>query len=436
MIRKILLEISEAEEKALSHLEEFVKKEDILNLTVLPDLHIKKGYLFPTGVSFASREFLYPSAAGIRTGCGITLLSTDIDVDKISAEMIDKIFLKIKEALPDLKRSNKIINKRDMQEIMYKGMDWAVEKFGFPEEYLDVMEKNGSFFKGTDFTLKDVLRAIPANAIKGGIKKFGYISCAGHHFLEMQKIEDVNNVSIAEHLGIKKNKITFLLHTDSGAFSHRVGEFYMKKFKGNYKVRVDSKDGRNLIIAIYAVLNYCMVNRWYVTHVLKEVLSEYLGDVKLRLLSDLAHESITKDSFQGRDVWVHRSGASLALSPQKFPEDSLYRKTGQVLGIPGAMGLSSYLCTSQIGVEETWDSVNHGAGRSMTKARANSIFKDEEVYKKLKENKIRLYKMGSEDITEQASGAFKDIHRVIDLMERHALVKNVAELKPLAVLKG
>ena len=100
------------------------------------------------------------------------------------------------------------------------------------------------------------------------------------------------------------------------------------------------------------------------------------------------------------------------------------------------MGLSSYLCVSQRGVEETWQSVNHGAGRSMTKAKARDFFEDKEISEELKAKKVRLYKMGSEDITEQAPAAFKDIDRVIEVMERHNLVKRIAGLKPLAVLKG
>ena len=49
---------------------------------------------------------------------------------------------------------------------------------------------------------------------------------------------------------------------------------------------------------------------------------------------------------------------------------------------------------------------------------------------------IKLYKIGNENICEQAPAAFKDVMKVVDVLKSSHLTKPIALVKPLAIIKG
>lgn len=108
----------------------------------------------------------------------------------------------------------------------------------------------------------------------------------------------------------------------------------------------------------------------------------------------------------------------------------------EILPIPGFMGGPSFLCLPQKGVIGSRYSVNHGAGRVFDKQEAKSKFSSQDICGVLEQKGVRLFKLGNEDIREQAPAAFKDVYKVLESLKSNHLVAPIASTFPLAILKG
>jgi tRNA-splicing ligase RtcB len=132
---------------------------------------------------------------------------------------------------------------------------------------------------------------------------------------------------------------------------------------------------------------------------------------------NIAHNYVSLENHFGKNVWVHRKGATLA-------------RKGTIGIIPGSMGTSSYIVEG-LGNPESFESCSHGAGRRMGRKEAIRTLNLEEEQAKM-ENV--LGKPRTQEDLEEAPGAYKDITTVMD--NQKDLVKILVELKPLAVIKG
>ena len=77
-----------------------------------------------------------------------------------------------------------------------------------------------------------------------------------------------------------------------------------------------------------------------------------------------------------------------------------------------------------------------GAGRVVDKDQAAESFAEAEVEAEMASRGIRLYRYGADHIGGQAPTSFKNVHRVLDVMAEFDLIRPVARLRPIAVLKG
>jgi tRNA-splicing ligase RtcB len=125
--------------------------------------------------------------------------------------------------------------------------------------------------------------------------------------------------------------------------------------------------------------------------------------------------------------------------------DEPYTRTGQPVLIPGSMGTPSYVLVGGSRAEESLYSVNHGAGRVMSRSAAlgrkgkdgqwrEPGISDAEFNKAMEG--IHLVCPKRNEIKEEAPQAYKDIDSVIHAVVGAGLAKVVARMRPLAVLKG
>ena len=142
----------------------------------------------------------------------------------------------------------------------------------------------------------------------------------------------------------------------------------------------------------------------------------------------MPHERIDFERFDDESFWVHRNGASRVACVNNSKES--------IIPLPGFPGGPSFLCKPEGGLAKSFHSVNHGAGRVLNKSQARDKFSQVEIIKALKKKGVKLYKLGSEDICEQAPLAFKDINKVIAALGDHNLIRPILAVKPLAVIKG
>ena len=119
------------------------------------------------------------------------------------------------------------------------------------------------------------------------------------------------------------------------------------------------------------------------------------------------HNYASLETHYGKEVWVHRKGATRA-------------GNGEMAVIPGAMGSYSYVVM--------------GAGRAYSRKAAMEKFSCEEVINDLKAQGVVLGKMKKSDVAEESRFAYKDIDHVMD--QQKDLVVPVKKLKTVGVVKG
>jgi tRNA-splicing ligase RtcB (3'-phosphate/5'-hydroxy nucleic acid ligase) len=136
-------------------------------------------------------------------------------------------------------------------------------------------------------------------------------------------------------------------------------------------------------------------------------------------------------------VLVHRKGATRAFPPghDELPAD--HRQVGQAVFIPGSMGTSSFVLAGRSGsMERSFGTVCHGAGRTLSRTRARKQLEGAELRRQLEQAGITVRCPSNKGLAEEAPFAYKDVEKVVDVVERAGLAARVAQLRPLGVVKG
>jgi tRNA-splicing ligase RtcB len=84
----------------------------------------------------------------------------------------------------------------------------------------------------------------------------------------------------------------------------------------------------------------------------------------------------------------------------------------------------------------SFGSTAHGAGRVMSRSAAKRKFWGGDVKKRLESRGMVVRSASQVVLAEEASGAYKDVDRVVEVSNRLGIASKVARLVPLAVVKG
>lgn len=264
------------------------------------------------------------------------------------------------------------------------------------------------------------------NILPGGIVEREYQSATkqvgtlggGNHFLEIQKGDD--------------GFIYAMIHSGSRNIGKQVCDYYNKIAKERNSMwhtavpkewelaslPVDSQEGTNYIEEMKYCMEFANNNRAFMMDTIKDSFKRHLG-AKITWEYDINHNYAAKERHFGRNVWVHRKGATNAEKDQ----------TGL---IPGSQGTSSYIVKGK-GNMWSFNSCSHGAGRKLARNVAKRTLNFNEEKKKLDDQGI-LHSVRNINDLDEAAGAYKDIDVVMG--NQKDLVDIVVKLKPLAVVKG
>lgn len=158
------------------------------------------------------------------------------------------------------------------------------------------------------------------------------------------------------------------------------------------------------------------------------------------VLYDVAHNIAYMEKFANREKLVIRKGATRALPQNHYLiPNPKFLKTGHPVILPGSMGSSSYLMR---GIEDniiSYHTVNHGAGRVLSRNKAKKTISVEEFSKALRqgqENEILINTKNLKDFLDESPQSYKDIDTVINSVITSKLAMPVAKMTPLGVIKG
>jgi tRNA-splicing ligase RtcB len=171
---------------------------------------------------------------------------------------------------------------------------------------------------------------------------------------------------------------------------------------------LDTEEGHDYWNAMNLMGEYAAANH----DVIHRSVSNLLG-TKILAGVENHHNFAWKETHQGKEVIVHRKGATPA---------------GEgVLGvIPGSMENPAYVVRG-LGNPNSLHSASHGAGRCMSRTQANSMFRFAHEKKRLEELGIRVLSAGSDEVP----GVYKDIDSV--MAAQQDLVESIARFDPKIV---
>jgi len=422
--------------------------------SVLPDGH--QGYGFPIGGVAATdyeQGVISPGGVGYDINCGVRLLTTNLDEQDVRPKLrvlIDRLFTDVPTGVG---RSGKITLRGDrgVDEVLEGGAAWAVEEgFGWDKD-LDHIEAGGKL------ELADASKVSP-QAKKRGFGQVGTLG-SGNHFLEIQLVDDIYDEAAAKAMGIaRKGQVTVMIHSGSRGLGHQVcGDYIKTMTHAMRKYNIDvpdrelcsapttSDEGQAYLGAMSAAANYAWANRQSMMHWTREAFSKIFGrspeEMEMNLVYDVAHNmgKVEEHDIEGkkRKVVVHRKGATRAF-PANHPETPAeYSSIGQPVLIPGTMGTASYiLIGNPRGMELTFGSTAHGAGRFMSRSRAKREFFGKDVQKDLAQEGIIVKSTKAVVIAEEAPGAYKNVDEVVRVSDALGIATKAVRLRPIGVIKG
>jgi tRNA-splicing ligase RtcB len=419
----------------------------------MPDIHW--GYGFPIGgvAAFdAEKGIISPGGVGYDINCGVRLVRTNLnakDLDKnIIKNLVDEMFVNVPSGLGSEAKIR--FSKKELEEIMKNGAKFTVEKgYGWDEDPGFLEEKGCLGFAD--------ISCVSNSAVQRGLSQVGSLG-AGNHFLEIQKVEEIYDNNAAKTFGVNTiGQICVMIHTGSRGFGHQVCTDHLRVLESAVKkynillpdrqlacAPINSKEGQSYLKAMACAANFAWANRQLIVHWIRESFEKVLKDsaenMGMHIVYDVCHNiaKMEEHEVDGKKmkVCVHRKGATRAFGPGRSEIPLKYRDIGQPVLIPGDMGTESYLLCGTKESKETFSSTCHGAGRIMSRHQALKNWRGEQIVKELGNRGIYVHPASIKVAAEEAPGAYKNIQKVVDVVQGAGISKKVAKLKPLGVVKG
>jgi tRNA-splicing ligase RtcB len=448
----------EAEASAIQQLADVTTLDDEAVVLATPDIH--SGYGVPIGSVFASPSIVSPAAVGYDINCGMRLLTTPMAAER--SEVV-RLADSVRRDIPlGEGKSNLRVSGAGLQAILRQGVPALLElvatESSLQRGYLhDDVERDLLYIENNG-ALPGRVSALPERALQRGADQLATLG-GGNHFIELQRVERIEQPELARAWGLFAGQLVVMIHSGSRGLGHEVGGHFMREAKALCRreglpmpsgelcyMPAASSEGRAFIDAMHAAANYAFANRQLMAQLVRRNLRQLFGpSLPVQTVYDVTHNMARLERHHRKDLWVHRKGATRAF-PGKLLQGTPLEATGQPVLIPGSMGTASYLLAGIDSGHESLYSVNHGAGRRLSRtAAAGVVSRKGKVVKPgvitdaaFRESMQGVYLLCEDRhaIKEEAPGAYKDIDLVVQTVAGAGLATIVARMVPLAVLKG
>ncbi len=411
----------------------------------MPDAHW--GYGFPIGgvAAFDPDAGGVVSAGGVGfdISCGVRCLHTGLRREDLMAVQ-QPLAHELSRAIPAGVGSTGAIRlgEAEMDAMLSRGAQWAVQRgWGIPAD-LERIEEHGLMRHAKP-------AKVSAQAKKRQRDEMGTLG-SGNHYLEVEEVSEVFDAEIAEIYGLKQGNVVVMIHCGSRGLGHQIGTDYLKSMAvnaGRYGIHLADRElacapihsdiGEDYLGAMRAAINCALANRQILTHLVRRAFRGLLPQAELSVLYDVSHNTCKLEHHRGKDLFVHRKGATRAFGPGHEDLPEAIRAAGQPVLIGGSMGTGSYVLAGTRESEAlAFSSACHGAGRAMSRHQALKNWKGREVVDELAERGIVVKSPSMRGIAEEAPGAYKDVSQVVDAADSAGLARKVARLTPLVCIKG
>ena len=436
-------------DRSLEQLENVATLPGVVDVVLaMPDVH--QGYGFPVGGVCATAlpdGVISPGGVGYDINCGVRLLALPLSEHELGSRR-ERLVHEISRSVPaGAGREGALsLTPAQLDRVLRGGARTLLDEHAIGTTDDVAHTESEGVLAGADPAM------VSARAHQRGHAQLGTMG-SGNHFVEVQMVERILDADVAGAFGLREGQVTVLIHSGSRGLGHQVCGDYVREMDAamqRYGIHLpdrqlacaplSSPEGRRYLAAMRAAANYAWANRATIAHRVRQSIARTLGPqvaAGTRQVYDVAHNVAQLERHGGRELCVHRKGATRAF-PAGSPEiPAAYRAVGQPVFIPGSMGTSSFVLVGLPGaMERSFGTVCHGAGRCMSRTGARKLIGGAQLRRELEERGIVVRCPSNRGLAEEAPFAYKDVERVVAIVERAGLAKRVAQLRPLGVVKG
>jgi tRNA-splicing ligase RtcB len=411
----------------------------------MPDAHW--GYGFPIGgvAAFDAAKGGVISAGGVGfdISCGVRTLHTGLTLDQVEPvkeRLADALFSKIPAGVGSTGKLS--LNQKEMDAMLTGGAKWAVGIGYGRREDLQRVEEDGCI----PGALPD---EVSERAKKRQREEMGTLG-SGNHYLEIQHVRKIFDATIAAAFGISQGDIVVSIHCGRAASAIRSARSFSPGWCGqrrpmelNCRPRARLRAhrltaGTTYLGAMRAAVNCAPIGNH---HSGAPGDHEVIPRAEMPLLYDVSHNTCKVEEHvvddRKMELFVHRKGATRAFGPGHPALPESLREIGQPVLIGGTMGTASYiLAGTDEGLNLSFGSACHGAGRSMSRHQALRQWRGREIVDNLAHHGVLIRSRSMRGVAEEAPGAYKDVSAVVDAADRAGLARTVARLEPVVCIKG
>jgi tRNA-splicing ligase RtcB (3'-phosphate/5'-hydroxy nucleic acid ligase) len=345
---------------------------------LMPDAH--SGYGLPIGGVLATEGAVIPYGVGVDIGCRMCLSVFPIPAD-------------------DFKKNEKTFHKILVSNTVFgAGGEWG-------------KTQNHAINEHPLFDEMPLLSQLHKKAVR----QLG-TSGSGNHFVEFGIAAFASDDAA---LGIKAGKYVALLsHSGSRGLGANIAGHFTRLAMDKRKLPQEAKHLAWLTLneaegaEYWAAMNLAGEYASACHDMIHKRISRDLGAITLAKVEN-HHNFAWKEMFNGREVIVHRKGATPA-------------KKGEMGIIPGSMTAKGYIVRGR-GEESALNSAAHGAGRKLSRSKAKASISHNALNEMLERHNVTLIGGG----LDEAPHAYKDIELV--MQSQQDLVDIVGTFEPRIV---
>lgn len=352
------------------------------HIALMPDAHLGKGAM--VGSVVATKNAVVPATVGVDIGCGMMAVKTPFKSSQLEGKLQE----------------------------LYKAIEKAIP-VGFNENSRSLIRSRSEIWDGFD-RFSDLHPGVQDRQVKA-MNQLGSLG-GGNHFIEIcVDTATETDVWIVLHSGSRNiGKELAERHIATAKTLHRLNELPDPDLA--YFIQ-GTQEFNNYWNDVKWAQEYALKNREVMMGRIVAIFTKMFGQsFRPEIQVNCHHNYVAEETHYGENVFVTRKGAVRA-------------GVGDYGIIPGSMGARSYIVRGK-GLEESYDSCSHGAGRTLSRGAAKRKFTTADLEAQTEGIVCRK----DSGVIDEIPAAYKNIETV--MRNQADLVEVVAEIKQIICLKG
>lgn len=423
--------LADAEDNLYSQIINATQFPGVKMVAITPDTHY--GYGVPVGcvlLTDAKQGAVAMGPVGYDIGCGMMSASSKVPADAATPakrlEFNAAVMRRVDLGAGGKSKRFGSVSDREFEKLIRGGAEYYVDKYGAnfdrsraERHRIPVSESWEAPWGGQ-------------GRPERGRDQLGSLG-GGNHFIELQRSEEAGTLFVQ-------------VHTGSRGFGHGLATNYFNLAKSEHPelgrdidlgyFTPDSKHYDDYLNAVAAGGNYAILNRLIIYEQIAEAFQEVFKS-ELSLIYEISHNLVQSETHpEFGDVWVHRKGATRAF-PASHPalRGTIWETEGHPVLIPGSNKDWSYILRPLAASVNSAYSVNHGAGRKLSRGNAMKTLSQTKIDAEYRTAGIQVNTDGRVPLDE-ASPCYKSSEEVMRAVTTAGLAKVEHRLWPLASIKG